>query len=146
MSIKKILPWLAGILVLLLAFAAVPVTRLWMFGRQMPGSDLREGSLTRGMGGLPDMTGPAMGIRTGGLMGGFEIIILPLFFAALFLFTIWAFLKIVHGSVHEAARNNLALTGSVCPNCGRAAAGDWRSCPYCGSDLTPASTPPAGVV
>ncbi|MHC1781300.1 MAG: hypothetical protein AB9891_00830 [Anaerolineaceae bacterium] len=145
MLFKKILPWLVGILILLLAFAAVPLTRLWMFGGQMPGRELSEGDLPPGMGSLPDFSGPMMSSRAGSLMGGYEIVILPLFFVALFLFTVWAFLKIVRASAKSATRNNLSLTGHICPNCGRAAAKDWRICPYCATDLQQRSVPPAVV-
>jgi hypothetical protein len=142
MSFKKIIPWLAGILTLLLAFAAVPLTRLWMFVGQMPARDLRKGDPAPGMGGFSEFSGPMMGVRTGSLMGGFEVIILPLFFVTLFLFTVWAFQKIVRASAQSAVDNNIPHTGHICPNCGRATAEDWRFCPHCGTDIQLQSSPP----
>lgn len=145
MSFKKILPWLAGILVVIVAFAAVPLSRLFLFNRALRLNGLAQEGLRRGVEGAPGFGGPMMGAwggRMGGLMGGFEIIILPLFFVALFLFTFWAVIKIVRSSSPSAA-----ASGRTCPKCGQGVAHDWKHCPHCGAEINqpPAEPPVSGA-
>jgi hypothetical protein len=147
MSFKKILPWLIGVLVVVLALVAVPVARMFMFSRAvgLRGGDV-EG-LRRGFGGGPGFPGQMMGGWGGhmggfGMFGGFGMVLGALFLVALFLFTVWAFIKIVQSTNRPAA----AVPAMVCPNCGKAVAADWKTCPYCSTDLSLNNPPPADKI
>lgn len=140
MSFKKILPWLAGFLVLALAFAAVPLSRFLMFSRFSRFAQLPEEGMRRALPGVGGQGAPMMGTvgsRLGGLMGGFEVLVLPIFFVALFLFTVWAFLKIVRSTPTHP------VTGSAaCQACGYALTVGWKYCPNCGAEQTSTVEPP----
>jgi hypothetical protein len=150
MSFKKILPWLIGVIVLVLVAVGAFFSRFWLFGGRIAGGQMMRGFQQGGgfQRGGPNFGGnPMMGGGFGGHMGGFGgfglfgMILGPLFFVALFLFTVWALLKIIRASTHSGA--NYAAPFRNCPNCGKPVSADWRHCPNCGTDLNPPATPPA---
>lgn len=137
MSFKKLLPWLVGILLVIVALAAVPLSRMFMFSRAIGFRDGDVEGLRRGFGGGPGFSGPMMGGWGGhmggfGMFGGFGMVLGALFLVALFLFTVWAFIKIVQSTNRPAA-----VPAKVCPNCSKSVATDWKTCPYCSTDLNP---------
>jgi uncharacterized membrane protein len=86
----------------------------------------------RGYGGW-GMMGPGMmggwGFSPLGWIGMAFMWLIPIGFVVLtVLGVVWLVRTIGSGS-------QSALSGQVCPSCGRPIQGDWRNCPYCGTQL-----------
>lgn len=117
---KKTLSWLVvGILVLvvLVAFAALPSLWIWSRGN----------SFHRGYG----MMGGGYGMMSGGWMGmgfGFGWLIPALLLGLVIAAGVWA--------GNSLSQQNHTGQKNTCPHCAKRVEADWQTCPYCSTALS----------